>query len=56
MEQQQAGRQLELQLVREFSQAVGNQIAAVRGARTEDDDVQTKLELDRDLCKLHERE
>ena len=56
MEQQQAGRQLELQLVREFSQAVGNQIAAVRGARTQDDDVQAKLELDRDLCKLHDRE
>lgn len=53
MEQQ---RQLELQLVREFSQAVGNEIAAVRAARTQGDDAQARLELDRDLCKLHERE
>jgi hypothetical protein len=54
--EQAGGRQLELQLVREFSQAVGNEIAAVRGACTQGDGVQAKLELDRDLCKLHERE
>lgn len=48
--------ELELDLVREFSKAVVTEIAAVRGVRTQADDVQTKLQLDRNLCRLYERE
>ena len=47
---------LELDLVREFSTAVATEIAAVREVRTQPDDVQTKLQLDRNLCRLYERE
>jgi hypothetical protein len=53
---EQGGRELELQFVREFAQAVAQEIAVVRAARADAGDVDAKLELDRKLCKLYERE
>lgn len=50
-------RELELDLIREFSTTVATEIEAVRGgSRAQADGLEAKLELDRSLCKLYERE